>query len=99
MGSRKSKAGSQAEGFIRRVAMMAEESGMGWLRKKVRGSVSVVGQDKGSVVPHRTPRLFLYRLSQFFHHAHTIFEYHTVWSPSRRKTHTNFAQLHSSDWR
>jgi conjugative transfer signal peptidase TraF len=72
---------------------------MGWLRKKVRGSVSVVGQDKGSVVPHRTPRLFLYRLSQFFHHAHTIFEYHTVWSPSRRKTHTNFAQLHSSDWR
>jgi conjugative transfer signal peptidase TraF len=69
------------------------------LWKKAWRSVSVVGQDKGSVVPHRTPRPFLYGLSQFFHHARTIFEYHTVWLPSHRKTRTNLAQPHSSDWR
>jgi hypothetical protein len=63
--------------------------------EKAQGRVSVVQQDKGSVVPHRTPRLFLYRLSQFFHHARTIFEYHTVWSPAHRKARTNLAQPHS----
>jgi conjugative transfer signal peptidase TraF len=67
--------------------------------EKAQERVSVVQQDKGSVVPHRTPPLLLYRLSQFFHHARTIFEYHTVWSPSHRKTRANFAQPHGSDWR
>jgi hypothetical protein len=61
--------------------------------------MQLLGQDKGSVVPHRTPRPFLYQLSQFFHHARTIFEYHTVWSPSHRKTRANLAPPHSSDWR
>src|SRR5580704_10091877 len=79
--------------------MMAEESGMDGLGEKARGSVSVVGQDKGSVVPQRTPRLFPYRLRHFFHHARTILEYHTVWSPSHRKTRTTFVLPHSSDWR
>ena len=67
--------------------------------EKSQGRVSVVQQDTGSVVPHRTPRLLLYRLGQFFYHARTIFEHHTVWSPSHRKTRANFAQPHSSDWR
>ena len=65
--------------------------------EKAEGRVSVVQQDKGSVVPHRTSRLFLYRLTQFFYHARTIFEYHTVWSPSHRKTRANFAHRHSLD--
>jgi conjugative transfer signal peptidase TraF len=67
--------------------------------EKSQERVSVVQQDKGSVVPHRTPPLLLYGLRQFFHHARTILEHHTVWSPSHRKTRANFAQPHSSNWR
>jgi len=67
--------------------------------EKAQGRVSVVQQDKGSVVPHRTPPFLLYRLSQFFHHARTIFEYHTVWSPAHRKAGANFAQQHISNRR
>jgi conjugative transfer signal peptidase TraF len=67
--------------------------------EKAEGRVSVVQQDKGSVVPHRRPRLFLYRLSRFFYHARTIFEYHTVWSPSRRNTRARCSQPYSSEWR
>ena len=52
----------------------------------------VVQQDKGSVVPHRTPRPFLSRLSQFSHYARTIDGYHTMWSVPCRMVRSDFAR-------
>jgi conjugative transfer signal peptidase TraF len=52
---------------------MAEESGMGWLRKKVRGSVLVVGQVKGNTVLHRAApgyRCDSYDLAAPYNKAH-----------------------------
>src|ERR1700733_15073840 len=53
MGSRKGRAGSQAEGFYRCAAVMAEEGGMDGAWEKVRRRALVVGQVKGNAVLHR----------------------------------------------
>jgi conjugative transfer signal peptidase TraF len=60
---------------------------------------SVVQQDKGNVVPHHTPRLFLNRLTPFSHHARTIPAYHTVWSVPHRMVRADFARPRGSQAR
>jgi len=60
--------------------------------KEGRPSVLVVGQDKGNVVPQRTPRPILHRTRQFLHHARTILSDHTVWRVPRRMVRADRAR-------
>jgi len=69
------------------------------LWEKTRGSVSVVGQDKGNAVPHPTPRLFLSRFRAFSQYARTILLDHTVWSVPRRMVRADRASRSASESR
>lgn len=67
--------------------------------EEVRERTSVVQQDKGSVVPRHTPRLFLNRLRSLSDQASTIFADHTIWSVPRRMVRADCAKWRLSRWR
>jgi hypothetical protein len=89
---------------LRRALSAAEQEavkqrgGERWKRRggEAREEASVVQQDKGNVVPHDTPRLFLNRLRPFSHHARTIPAYHIVWSVPHRMVRADFARPRGS---